>query len=68
MIRDAFEENPTVLGEGAFMDPESGENAAFYFGESARDAYAARYHDNDSKLIKHLNRLGFTYQKVLTPS
>lgn len=66
MIRDSFEENPTSLGEGSFVDPQSGENAEFYFGKSARDAYAARYHDNDTKLFKHLNSLGISYQKIIT--
>lgn len=66
MIRDTFEENPSALGEGAFIDPESGESATFYFGKSARDAYAARYEDNDARLIKHLHRLGISYEKVLS--
>lgn len=32
MIRDAFEENPKILGEGTFQDPQSGEEESFYFG------------------------------------
>jgi len=66
MIRDSFEENPIVLGEGEFIDPESGESATFYFGERARDAYATRYQENDARLIKHLHRLGISYEKVLS--
>ncbi len=66
MIRDIFEEDPTSLGEGAFVDPESGEEATFYFGKKARNAYAARFLENDKKLIKHFHTLGISYQKVIT--
>jgi len=65
MIRDNFEENPTILGDGEFTDPESGEKSAFYFGKKAKDAYAQAYHDNDSKLIKHLHAIGAGYTKVV---
>ncbi len=66
MIRDTFEENPSILGEGAFVDPESGEEATFYFGKKARDAYATHYLENDTKLIKHFHALGISYQKLIT--
>ena len=65
IIRDSFEEHPTLLGDGAFTDPESGEHASFYFGKSAQKAYAKAYHDNDQKLFKHLRSLGIPYDKVV---
>jgi len=68
MIRDTFEENPQALGDGEFRDPESGESANFYFSKSAAKAYAKRYHDNDTKLYKHLQSLGISYHKVITLS
>lgn len=66
MIRDSFEENPTILGEGDFADLESTQEASFYFGKKARDAYAARFLENDTKLIKQLHALGISYQKIIT--
>ena len=65
IIRDSFEENPTALGDGAYTDPESGESANFYFGKTAKKAYAKAYHDNDEKLFKHLRALGVPYAKVV---
>ena len=65
IIRDSFEEHPTILGEGEFTDPESGESASFYFGKSAQRAYQKAYHDNDAKLFKHLRALGIPYDKVV---
>ncbi len=65
IIRDRFEENPHALGDGEFMDPQTLEKAAFYFGKKAKEAYAKRYHDNDLKLIRHLQMLGIAYDKVV---
>jgi predicted AlkP superfamily pyrophosphatase or phosphodiesterase len=65
MIRDSFEENPTTLGDGEFLDPESAEKADFYFGKKAKEAYAKAYHDNDEKLFKHLHTIGAHYTKVV---
>ena len=65
MIRDSFEENPTPLGEERFLDPESGEDASFYFGKKACEAYKKRFADNDAKLIKHLRGLGIAYEKII---
>lgn len=67
IIRDAFEENPTTLGDGTYTDPESGEQERFYFGKSARDSYAAKYAENDRKLMQHLHALGISYKKILSP-
>jgi uncharacterized protein (DUF58 family) len=66
IIRERFEENPEVLGDGEFTDPVSGESAEFYFGKSARDAYVKRYKQNDAKLLKHLRQLGISYMKVVS--
>ena len=66
IVRDRFEENPDVLGDGEFTDPESGETSEFYFGKSARDAYAKKYKENDEKLYKHLGVLGVLYVKIIT--
>jgi uncharacterized protein (DUF58 family) len=66
IIRERFEENPEILGDGAFTDPESGESSEFYFGKSVRDAYAKRYKENDQKLYKHLGKLGISYVKIVT--
>ncbi len=65
IIRDSFEEHPSTLGEGEFLDPESGESADFYFGKKAKEAYAKAYHDNDKKLFKHLHAIGAHYTKVV---
>jgi len=65
IIRDSFEENPSILGEGEFIDPVSGEVAEFYFGKSARESYAKKYKENDEKLYKHLHHLGISYMKII---
>ncbi len=65
IIRDSFEEHPSRLGEGEFLDPESGEKASFYFGKKAQKAWRDRYHENDQKLFKHLHALGIPYNKVV---
>jgi len=67
IIRDVFEENPSILGDGIYTDPESGEQERFYFGKSARDSYAAKYEANDRKLMQHLHALGISYKKILSP-
>jgi uncharacterized protein (DUF58 family) len=66
IIRSSFEENPQALGDGEFTDPQTAESASFYFGKSARDAYAKRYEQNDAKLLKHLRLLGISYVKVVS--
>ena len=66
IVRERFEESPEILGDGEFTDPQSGESAEFYFGKSARDAYAKRYKENDQKLYKHLNTHNISYIKILT--
>ena len=65
IIRDSFEENPVALGEGEFEDPETKERVSFYFGKEAATAYKKRYHDNDQKLFKELNKLGIPYHKIV---
>lgn len=66
ILRERFEENPEILGDGEFTDPVSGASAEFYFGKSARDAYAKKYTDNDQKLYKHLGALGISHVKIVT--
>ncbi len=66
IVRERFEENPEILGDGEFTDPESGESSEFYFGKSARDAYAKKYKENDQKLYKHLGALGISHVKIVT--
>ena len=66
IVRERFEENPDILGDGEFTDPDSGESSEFYFGKSARDAYAKKYRENDQKLYKHLGALGVSYVKIVT--
>ncbi len=66
IVRERFEENPEILGDGEFTDPESGESSDFYFGKSVRDAYAKKYEENDKKLYKHLGKLGISYVKIFT--
>ena len=66
IVRERFEENPDILGDGEFTDPDSGESSEFYFGKSARDAYAKKYTENDHKLYKHLGALGVSYVKIVT--
>ena len=66
IIRERFEENPDILGDGEFTDPQSGEDAEFYFGKSVRDAYNQKYKENDKKLYRHLAGLGISYLKIIT--
>ena len=65
IIRDRFEENPSALGYGEYHDPESSEKAHFYFGKSAKEAYATRYKENDKALFSHCNMLNIAYDKVV---
>ena len=66
IIRERFEANPEILGDGEFTDPESGESSDFYFGKSVADAYAKKYRENDEKLYKHLGVLGISHVKIVT--
>ena len=66
IIRDSFEENPTILGEIEAKDPVTGKSSKFNFDKYAKDAYKKRYLENDKKLFKHLRSLKINYIKIAT--
>ncbi len=66
IVRDQFEENPTLEGEINLIDPESGEEIETYLTNNMLKAYKIKYRENDKKLFAHLNHLGISYTKIYT--
>lgn len=66
IIRDSFEENPTVLGEVEVEDPSTGKTSKFNFDKYAKDSYKQRYIENDEKLYKYFKSIKASYLKIVT--
>ena len=66
IVRDRFEENPTLEGEINLIDPESGEEVEIYLTKNMIQQYRERYIKQDQKLFKHLKSLGISYIKIYT--
>jgi hypothetical protein len=64
IIRDGFEEEPTVLGEREFVDLQTAKSKILFFGKKELKEWQEGYQRADRKLYSYLNSLAISYLKV----
>ncbi len=65
-VRDRFEKQSIPMGEGVFIDPETGEEIEILFDEATAKAYTQRYRDHDRAFEHYITKMGIRYMTIYT--
>jgi len=65
IIRDEFEQNPTILGEREFIDLKTSKTKNLFFGKKELKEWRDGYEKSDKALFSYLKTLSIPYIKIV---